>query len=216
MSEIWQSDFAGSATRVPAWVRPNDFQPFRPWAMGIASSDSPAMSYADHDPSHVIDASDLQTRAFTEGFEEGRRAVEELVADERAAIAQMFASLESLKPEPSQGLAMLLSETVERLVKQIMGEVAIDRATLAARAQSAAEMIGDLAGTLRLRVNPQDADLLSDAAIAIPIVGDSHLHRGTILLETDEGWIEDGPEARLEQLRRALDKMGLAARDADA
>jgi flagellar assembly protein FliH len=184
--------------------------------MGIASSDSPAMSYADHDPSHVIDASDLQTRAFTEGFEEGRRAVEELVADERAAIAQMFASLESLKPEPSQGLAMLLSETVERLVKQIMGEVAIDRATLAARAQSAAEMIGDLAGTLRLRVNPQDADLLSDAAIAIPIVGDSHLHRGTILLETDEGWIEDGPEARLEQLRSALDKMGLAARDADA
>jgi len=121
-----------------------------------------------------------------------------------------------LKPQPSQALAMLLSETVERLVRQIMGTVEIDRDTLIQRCERAAELIGDEAGPMRLRLHPEDLELLADAPIDTPLVGDSSLLRGTIRLETDEGWIEDGPEARLERLRAALDQMGLAAREDDA
>jgi len=138
------------------------------------------------------------------------------VPDERAAMVQLAASLEVLKPQPSQALAMLLSETVERLVRQIMGTVEVDRETLIERCERAAELIGDEAGPMRLRLHPDDLELLADAPIDTPLVGDHGLLRGTIRLETDEGWIEDGPEARLERLRAALDQMGLAAREVDA
>lgn len=209
MYELWQGAAVETATRVPPWVRQGDVQQFRPWA-GPGDS-MPAGSYADHDPVRVHDSADLQAGAFAQGFEEGRRAVEEMIAEERAGIAALAASLEVLKPQPSQALAMLLSETVERLVRQIMGTVTIDRDTLIDRAQKAAELIGEEAGPMRLRLHPEDLELLSDAAIDTPLIGDHHLPRGTIRLETDEGWIEDGPEARLERLRAALDQMGLAA-----
>lgn len=215
MSKLWQPDMVGTATRVPVWAR-GDGQFFRPWSpVNTEAPDMPLppMSNADHDPSHLIDVSETQARAFAEGFEEGRRAVEEMVADERAAMARLIQSLENLRPEPSQGLALLLAETVERLVHQIMGEVAIDRDTLHARAMGAAELIGEEAGRLRLRLNPEDFALLDGMELPAPAVADPHLTRGTIMLETDEGWIEDGPEARLEKLRAALDNMGLAPRE---
>ena len=215
MSELWIGDAAATATRVPPWVRQGDVQQFRPWAMESGTLVS-AASHPDHDPIRIHDAADLQAAAFAQGFEEGRRAVEEMVAEERAAIAELAASLEVLKPQPSQALAMLLSETVERLVRQIMGTVEIDRDTLLDRAQKAAELIGEEAGPMRMRLHPDDLELLSNASIDTPLLADNSLLRGTIRFETDEGWIEDGPEARLERLRAALDQMGLEARQEDA
>src|SRR6185369_14133845 len=203
---LWVGDSVASATRVPPWVRQGDVQQFRPWTMESGAMVSPA-SHPDHDPIRIHDAADLQAAAFAQGFEEGRRAVEEMVAEERAAITQLAASLEVLKPQPSQALAMLLSETVERLVRQIMGTVEVDRDTLLDRAQKAAELIGEEAGPMRVRLHPDDLELLSDAPIDTPLLADNSLPRGTIRLETDEGWIEDGPEARLERLRAALDQM---------
>lgn len=216
MSELWQGDAVATATRVPPWVRQGDVHQFRPWSMNGNGSIIPSMSNADHDPGRLHDAADLQAAAFAQGFEEGRRAVEEMIADERASLVRLAASLEVLKPQPSLALAMLLSETVERLVRQIMGTVTIDRDTLIERAQKAAELISEEAGPMRMRLHPDDLELLADAPIDTPLVGDHHLPRGTIRLETDEGWIEDGPEARLERLRAALDQMGLAKRDEDA
>jgi flagellar assembly protein FliH len=217
MSELWQGDQVTTAMRVPPWVRQGDLEQFRAWEMpGGGGGVLPPRSLADHDPSHLHNASDLQAAAFAQGFEEGRRAVEEMVAGERAGIVQLAASLEVLKPQPSQALAMLLSETIERLVRQIMGTVSIDRETLLERAKKAAELIGDEAGPMRLRLHPDDLELLADASIDTPLVADHGLPRGTIRLETDEGWIEDGPEARLERLRAALDQMGLASREDDA
>jgi flagellar assembly protein FliH len=211
MSNLWQAEAVATATRVPVWSQPGAPAPFQAWDMGSGPI-TRLSQHPDHDPSHVHTAADLQAAAFAEGFEEGRKAVEDMITDERAAIVQLAASLEVLKPQPSQALAMLLSETVERLVRQIMGTVEIDRDTLIERCERAAELIGEEAGPMRLRLNPADLELLSDARIDTPLVGDPHLLRGTIRLETDEGWIEDGPEARLERLRAALDQMGLAAR----
>jgi len=69
---------------------------------------------------------------------------------------------------------------------------------------------------MRMRLHPDDLELLSNASIDTPLLADNSLLRGTIRLETDEGWIEDGPEARLERLRAALDQMGLEARQENA
>ncbi len=41
------------------------------------------------------------------------------------------------------------------------------------------------------------------------MVSDSHIAPGTILLETGDGWLEDGPEVRLDKLRAALDRLGV-------
>lgn len=210
MSRLWTDDIAGTATRVPPWVRPEEVSAFRPWSMGDAGGDA-LMSMADHDPSPVHSPADLQAKAFAEGYEEGCRSLEDAFAEERAALVRLMESVEALKPEPATGLAMLLAETVERLVRQVMGEVTIDRDTLAERAEKVAEMISEEAGAKRLRLHPDDLALLGDSVAGVAATADHSLVRGTIRLEMDEGWIEDGPEARLERLRAALDKMGLGA-----
>ena len=43
----------------------------------------------------------------------------------------------------------------------------------------------------------------------MPVVADPNVGPGTVLLETAQGWVEDGPEARLDQLRAALDQIEL-------
>ena len=40
------------------------------------------------------------------------------------------------------------------------------------------------------------------------MIGDPALQRGSIILDTGDGWIEDGPAVRLERLRAALDSFG--------
>ena len=113
-----------------------------------------------------------------------------------------------LKPEPTGALAMLLAETVDRLVRQVVGEVEIDGMTLLARAREAAELIGKDTEPSQLRCHPDDAALLEAAALDIELVADPALERGALVLETGHGWIEDGPAVRLDRLRAALDRMG--------
>jgi flagellar assembly protein FliH len=214
MSELWTGGVADNAARVPVWVRGGAMPSFTPWGSDLPEyadgHDSFGMSDRDHDPGHVTEPGDVRARAFTEGYEEGRRAVLEGVAAERDALAELARSLEALTPEPSRELGLLLAETVDRLVRQIVGEVTIDRETLEARAMAAAELISEEAGTMRLRLNPADAERLADAQLDVQMVPDAHLAPGTILLETGDGWVEDGPEVRLEKLRAALDRMGIA------
>ena len=62
----------------------------------------------------------------------------------------------------------------------------------------------------RVIVHPDDIPLLRDAGLTVDIAGDPALIRGTVILETGHGWVEDGPAVRLERFRAELDK--LAAR----
>jgi flagellar assembly protein FliH len=176
---------------------------FRPWANGgsLEPLNEAEMPFA-------ADAATLQAAAFAEGFEEGRSTVELELAGERDALARLAEAMETLRPEPTDALAALLAETVERLVRQIVGEVAIDPALLIGRAEAAAALIGDEVGPSKLRVHPDDVAHLAGARIPMPVAGDASLDRGSIVLETASGWIEDGPAVRLERLRAELDRMG--------
>ena len=115
-----------------------------------------------------------------------------------------------MQPEPHGPLAALLTETVTRLVRQIVGEVQIDAATLRARAEAVAELVTAELGPARLRMHPDDIALLEGLDLPLPVAPDHHLASGTILLETGEGWIEDGPQVRLARLRQQLDAMGMS------
>jgi flagellar assembly protein FliH len=153
-------------------------------------------------------AGDGEADAYAQGYADARATIEKELAAERDALAQLASSLEVLKPEPTGALALLLAETVDRLVRQVIGEVEIDGQALLARAREAAELIGKDTEPSLLRCHPEDAALLETAALDVELVADPAVARGALVLETGHGWIEDGPAVRLERLRIALDRMG--------
>lgn len=204
MSEHWPPPSA--AQRVPVWSRPPEPPSFRPWPSEAACSSEPEI-----EPGYeLFDPVKIQAEAYAQGLEAGRRTVEAETAAERDAIARLAEALDVLAPEPPRALGLLLAETVERLVRQIVGEVTIDRETLLERAHAAAELIADETAPARLRLHPADLKRLEGARLDVEMVADAHLAEGTIMLETADGWIEDSHEVRLEKLRAALDRMGVS------
>jgi flagellar assembly protein FliH len=202
MSNLWPHERAGAASSVGSFAIARAVPMFTPWA-----------SQADESPlddGGRIDIEALREEAYAQGFEDGRHSAEQDVAEQQAALARLLASLDVLRPEPTNALALLLAETVDRLVRQIVGSVEIDGALLTARAEAAASLIGAETEPARLRVHPDDLPLLDGASIPVETIGDPHLTRGSIVLETGTGWIEDGPAVRLDRLRAELDRIGAA------
>jgi len=185
---------------------------FTPWTQMLPDADVPIFLSEEELPEPGSppepDLETVQADAFAQGFDAGRKTAEMEFAAERDAVARLAENLQVLQPQPSNALAVLLAEAVERLVTQIVGSVEVDRAVLVARAERAAAMIGEDTGPARLRLHPDDLALMEEARLDVALVADASLERGTILLETGEGWIEDGPAVRLERLRTALDRMG--------
>jgi flagellar assembly protein FliH len=142
------------------------------------------------------------------GFQDGQRAAEEALAEARTAIARLAESLEVLRPEPTNALALLLAETVEHMVRQVVGQVEIEGGLLVARAEAAAALIGNDTAPARLRVHPDDLAFFIGARIPVEIMADPQVERGGLKLETGQGWIEDGPSVRLDRLRAELDRLG--------
>src|SRR4051812_44761661 len=149
----------------------------------------------------------IREEAFALGCEEGRQTVEAEFAAERDALGRLAESLAVLRPEPANALALLLAETVDRLVRQVAGEVDIDADLLLARANEAAQLVGKDVEPTRLRAHPDDIIYLEAGYLEVPLHPDPTLTRGAIVLETGHGWIEDGPAVRLDRLRAALDRM---------
>ena len=203
MSRLLRSDAASAAARLGSFVVRRGEAGFRP----SASDDAPRPENDFAPMAMAGDERDAAAEAFERGYAEGRRTVEAEFAAERDAIARLAESLATLRPEPTNALALLLAEAVDRLVREIIGAVDVDASLLLERAKAAAALIGDNVEPSELRVHPEDAILLAAAQLDVAIVADPTLARGSIVLETGHGWIEDGPTVRLERLRAALDRM---------
>ena len=145
------------------------------------------------------------------GLAEGQRLAEAAFAVERQRLLALAASAEVLQDEPSEELAQLIAETVERLVRQIVDNAAIDADWLRAQAEAAAAMVAEADKARTLWVHPADAVLLMDSPIALPIEADPSMTRGTVRIETSAGWIEHGRAVYLNELRAALGIEGVAA-----
>jgi flagellar assembly protein FliH len=198
---LWLDHFANA-------LKPAQFTP-----SALRGGDHPGAEIQEpREPEPVVEAEEpaIDVDALAQAFEEGRRSAELVLADEHAAVAKLAQALEALHPEPSAALAALLAETVDRLVRQIVGSVAVDGDLLAARARDAAALIGDELKPATLYVHPDDLPLLASASLPVGLAGAPELQRGTVKLECASGWIEDGPAVRLERLRIALDRMGSA------
>jgi flagellar assembly protein FliH len=150
----------------------------------------------------------IEEEAFAAGHAEGRREAELDYEAERDALAKLAQSLQVLRPEPANALALLLAEAVDRLVHEVVGQVDVDANLLLARAQQAAALVARDVEPTKLRAHPDDLVHLERANLCVALEADPGLARGSIILETGHGWIEDGPAVRLERLRAELDRMG--------
>lgn len=202
MSNLWTGEFSRSAESLGSFAVHRAMPMFTPWGQGGGDDESHG------ETPRATDVETIRAEAFAEGYEAGHRTAELTLASDKEALAKLLESVEALRPEPTDALATLLAEAVERLTRQIVGNVEIDAALLRERAEMAAAMIGEDNEASRLLAHPDDVALLQGARVPVDIVGDPSLPRGTVRLETGSGWIEDGPAIRLDRLRTALGKMG--------
>lgn len=169
---------------------------FRPMSFGFSAFAAPAEVEIDDE----LDLDD----PFARGLAEGQRVAEAAFVAERHQLLALLASAEALQDEPSEELAQLIAETVERLVRQIVVTAPIDADWLQAQAETAAAMVADADKARTLWVHPDDAALLADCPLMLAVESDKAMMRGTIRLETSSGWIEHGRAVYLEELRAAL------------
>lgn len=141
---------------------------------------------------------------FALGLAEGQRLAEAGFAVERGQLLALVAGAQALQDEPSEELAQLIAETVERLVRQIVVTAPIDAEWLKDQADIAAALVAECDKARTLWVHPQDAALLMDADMRLPIEADASMVRGTVRVETSAGWIEHGRAVYLGELRAAL------------
>lgn len=159
--------------------------------------------------SHTSAGSERPTNTdrYALGFEEGRQAAEEAFETERAAMLRLVESAGALQPESSDELAMLIGETVYRLVTDIVGKVEIDHECLSRRASAAAALVAECDNARTLYVNPDDLALLEGMRSNLTVEGDPSLPRGDVRIDCSAGWIEHGTSLYLEGLRSELGLM---------
>ena len=176
-----------------AMAQRSGFRPlsFAPAAEPASPAPAPAAEQGEDDP-------------FARGLAEGQRMAETAYTAERHQLLALLASAEALQDEPSEELAQLIAETVERLVRQIVATAPIDAEWLRAQAETAAAMVADADKARTLWVHPDDAALLAECPLTLTVEGDPAMVRGTVRLETSSGWIEHGRAVYLDELRAAL------------
>ena len=98
----------------------------------------------------------------------------------------------------------MIAHTVERLVGQIVANAPIDADWLKAQVIAAAGAIGEADQDRVLFLNPDDAALIADCPLGLPMETDASLARGDIRIEAGPGWVEAGRSVHLDALKTAL------------
>ncbi len=146
-------------------------------------------------------------QAFVAGFQEGERITREAAEADDGVRRDLIAAIGQLGGVGEGTLASLLSQSVLRLVTQIVGEVPVDEERLATRCAAVAAHIDPDDGKAVLEVNPLDLPLIPTDGLSVALVPNPQLARGSVRLATSDGWIEDGPDVRLDRLKAMMDDM---------
>jgi flagellar assembly protein FliH len=145
------------------------------------------------------------------GFEEGQQMAAQAFEIERAAFMKLIASADALQSEPSEELAVLIGEAVDRLTSEIIGTAPIDRDWLNIHAKRAADMIAECDSARTMWVHPDDLPLIDSNLISLTLRADPEAERGSIRIDCSTGWIEHGTALYLDELRAELGLGGHSA-----
>jgi flagellar assembly protein FliH len=130
------------------------------------------------------------------------------------ALARLAAALEAFAPLERESLAARLRQTVLYLVTRIVGEAGIAPDRLAARIDSAVQLLAEPSESASLRLNPEDLALLQGRVPPrVLTIADAGIERGGFRIETRTTAIEDGPSAWLAQLAAAIERAPMPALD---
>lgn len=138
------------------------------------------------------------------GFEEGQNTAAQAFEIERATLMKLIASANALQSEPSEELAVLIGEAVERLVSEIIGNAPIDREWLNIHARRAADMVAECDSARTIWLHPADLPLIDSNLISLTLMADPEAERGSIRIDCSTGWIEHGTALYLDELRTEL------------
>jgi flagellar assembly protein FliH len=158
---------------------------------------------ASMEPLETADT-DEQADPFEQGFAAGITEAEARFAAERAHLANLLSAIDAFQPAESEDVMVLIAATVRRLVGDIVGEAAVDGALLNARARRAAAVIAEADAARTLRLHPDDVALIDADCCSLPIIADASLQRGSLRIETNSGWVEDGTSVFFDALDAAL------------
>lgn len=142
---------------------------------------------------------------YARGLADGQHIAATAYTAERDALLALLASTEALTPATGPELSIVLRETVFRLVKQICNRVVIDSDFIGARIDQAVAVISEADGARQIVLHPDDAALVGDNALSLPVRSDPNLDRGMIRIECTQGWIEHGTPLGIAQLRQMLE-----------
>lgn len=145
---------------------------------------------------------------YAEGFAAARAEVEGLAKAQAALLQQVSDALSQGAHFDRERMAGHLRQTVLHLVTRMIGEVGIAPDVLAARIDTATDMLADSAESAILRLHPDDVALVEGKLpkTVFPI-GDPAVMRGGFVIESASTIVEDGPDLWLEQLATAIDRV---------
>jgi flagellar assembly protein FliH len=145
------------------------------------------------------------------GFAEGQQMAAQAFEIERAALMKLIASANALQSEPSEELAVLIGEAVDRLVSEIIGNAPVDSDWLNLHAKRAADMVAECDSARTMWVHPDDLPLIDSNLISLTLMVDPDAERGSIRIDCSTGWIEHGTALYLDELRTELGLGGQSA-----
>ena len=217
MSRIWSSDKIEAAQPITGWGNFGSVGGTGRGFRSLYSEDQASRAWnvthpgqTTHAPGMVEEIDPIEQAAqdaFVQGFQEGERVTREALEQDNQVRAELTQAIALLAQQGEGTLAAMLSQAVIRLVTQIIGEVPIDAQVLKERCEAVAACIeGDAAGAV-LEVNPEDLPLLAMEQMGVTLAASPDLPRGCVRLATAEGWIEDGPDVRLDRLKALMDDM---------
>lgn len=216
MSRIWSAAKVDAALPVGGWgafgsvgdtgtgfrTLYGEEQGSRAWNVTFPSETTQAEPLVEVDP-----IEQAAQEAFLQGFREGERLTREAMEQDDRARVELAQAIGTIGQAGEGVLATLLSQAVIRLVTQVIGEVPIDEDVLKARCEAVAACIdGDEAKAV-LEVSPEDLPLLQQEKLGMALAANADLARGSVRLATSDGWVEDGPDVRLDRLKALMDDM---------
>jgi flagellar assembly protein FliH len=141
---------------------------------------------------------------FERGLAEGQLLAETAFAEERRYLQALVAAANALQPVEPEAVRKLICETVDRLVREIVGVTQVDLELLRKQVDEAITFAGPIAVEAILKLSPDDAASFKDANLGLPVVADMRVARGTLRLESPSGTVEHGRTVQLESLRQQL------------
>lgn len=133
--------------------------------------------------------------AYKRGEEAGLEAAKAEAAANASAMRELRLRFGQLDKAALEVMEQALASTVLSLCEQVLTPLALDPQLLKQRCQKAAEAIGKGAKDCALHLHPHDITLLDEETQGQwTILPDEGLSRGSVLFQSADGEVSDGPE----------------------